>query len=167
MGDLPAGPNLVLAREVVPERAGTAMGVKQSAVPLSGMLAGGLVPTLAVRLGWRAAFVLAGVAAAGLVLLAAPSTISQIVGALVACGAGWDWPALLHFSVLRYFPAAPAAATGRLNLGLAGGSLAGPAVFGVISQRSYASAWLVLGVVAVAAAVLLVAAERRRTVPAR
>lgn len=48
--------NVFLAAAVAPGRQGMAVGVKQSAVPVSGLLAGVGVPALALTLGWRSAF---------------------------------------------------------------------------------------------------------------
>ncbi len=60
--------NVFLATAVAPGRQGMAVGVKQSAVPVSGLLAGVGVPALALTLGWRSAFW----AAAGLALAVVP-----------------------------------------------------------------------------------------------
>lgn len=64
--------NVFLSTAVPPHRQGMALGIKQAAIPLSGMLAGLAVPVLALTLGWRSAFWLfAGVAI--LALFAVPS----------------------------------------------------------------------------------------------
>lgn len=55
--------NLFLAQRVAPGRQGTAYGVKQSAIPASGLLAGLAVPALGLTVGWRWAFVLFAVPA--------------------------------------------------------------------------------------------------------
>lgn len=55
--------NRLLSNAIDPKRLGTAFGLKQSAPPASTMLAGLSVPFLALTLGWRAAYVLAGVLA--------------------------------------------------------------------------------------------------------
>lgn len=52
--------NLTLARVVPPHRRGLGFGVKQSAVPLSIMLAGLAVPTVGVLIGWRWTFAITG-----------------------------------------------------------------------------------------------------------
>lgn len=51
--------NLVLARRVDPAHQGLAFGLKQAAVPIATVFAGITVPTLALTVGWRWAFVLA------------------------------------------------------------------------------------------------------------
>jgi MFS family permease len=52
--------NLLIARAVPADRQGFAFAVKQSAIPASTLLAGLAVPTLALTVGWRWAFVGAG-----------------------------------------------------------------------------------------------------------
>jgi len=49
--------NLFLAQRVPRRRQGVAYGVKQSAIPTAGLLAGLAVPVLGVTVGWRWAFV--------------------------------------------------------------------------------------------------------------
>ncbi|WP_434742542.1 MFS transporter [Micromonospora sp. SH-82] len=55
--------NSSLARHVPPRRQGLSFGVKQAAIPISTLLAGAAVPTIALTVGWRWAFVAAAVAA--------------------------------------------------------------------------------------------------------
>lgn len=59
--------NLRLAQAVAPGQLGTAVGVKQGAVPLGTMLAGFAVPAIALTVGWRAAFLVAPLLAVPLV----------------------------------------------------------------------------------------------------
>ncbi len=56
--------NRLISNRVTPRRLGAAFGVKQSAPPLSSMIAGFSVPLLALTLGWRWAFVAAAGCAA-------------------------------------------------------------------------------------------------------
>lgn len=60
--------NAALTR-VPAARQGLAFGVKQAAIPMSTLLAGFSVPVVALTVGWRWAFGLAAVAAAGALLL--------------------------------------------------------------------------------------------------
>jgi MFS family permease len=61
--------NLTLARSVPAGRLGLSFGVKQAAIPLATLLAGLAVPTVALTVGWRWAYVLgAGLAAAALLV---------------------------------------------------------------------------------------------------
>ncbi|MGK5674140.1 MFS transporter [Micromonospora sp. URMC 106] len=61
--------NAALARHVPARRQGLSFGVKQAAIPVSTLLAGAAVPTVALTAGWRWAFV----AAAGAALAALPA----------------------------------------------------------------------------------------------
>ncbi|WP_455430587.1 MFS transporter [Paractinoplanes durhamensis] len=94
MGQLAS--NTSLSRHVPPGRQGLSFGVKQAAIPVSTLLAGAAVPTVALTLGWRWAFVLAALLAASAVLLvpadrpvSAPSggqPEKRATGALVVVG---------------------------------------------------------------------------------
>jgi MFS family permease len=61
--------NAALARHVPARRQGLSFGVKQAAIPVSTLLAGAAVPTVALTVGWRWAFVAAAGAAATTLLL--------------------------------------------------------------------------------------------------
>jgi len=61
MGQLAS--NTSLSRHVPAGRQGLSFGVKQAAIPVSTLLAGAAVPTVALTLGWRWAFVLGGLLA--------------------------------------------------------------------------------------------------------
>ncbi|WP_406038785.1 MFS transporter [Micromonospora sp. NBC_00898] len=65
--------NAALARHVPAHRQGLSFGVKQAAIPVSTLLAGAAVPTIALTAGWRWAFV----AAAGAALAALPAVPPQ------------------------------------------------------------------------------------------
>jgi MFS family permease len=56
------GINHLLATAVRPGRQGLSYGVKQSSIPLAGMLAGLAVPVIGLTVGWRWAFVLGAAA---------------------------------------------------------------------------------------------------------
>jgi MFS family permease len=56
------GINHLLATSVRPGRQGLSYGVKQSSIPLAGMLAGLAVPVIGLTVGWRWAFVLGAAA---------------------------------------------------------------------------------------------------------
>jgi MFS family permease len=61
--------NSSLAQHVPPRRQGLSFGVKQAAIPVCTLLAGIAVPAVALTVGWRWAFVLAAVLAAGVIPL--------------------------------------------------------------------------------------------------
>jgi predicted MFS family arabinose efflux permease len=67
MGQLAS--NTSLSRHVPEKRQGLSFGIKQAAIPVSTLLAGAAVPTVALTLGWRWAFVMAGLLAAAAILL--------------------------------------------------------------------------------------------------
>ncbi len=64
-GIMSPGTNLFLARRSAVDRQGLAFGIKQSAVPFASLLGGLAVPAVALSVGWRWAFVLAGLVAFG------------------------------------------------------------------------------------------------------
>ena len=94
MGQLAS--NTSLSRHVPAGRQELSFGVKQAAIPVSTLLAGAAVPTVALTLGWRWAFVLGGLlAAAALPLVPADPPVSGVsrkketeraTGALVVIG---------------------------------------------------------------------------------
>lgn len=72
------GPNTpasshILARTTAPERRALVFSLKQTGVPLGGMLAGAIVPSLVLWVGWQGAALIAAVAAVGLAVLVQPS----------------------------------------------------------------------------------------------
>ncbi|WP_433833719.1 MFS transporter [Actinoplanes sp. CA-015351] len=67
MGQLAS--NTSLSRHVPARRQGLTFGIKQAAIPVSTLLAGAAVPVVALTVGWRWAFVLAGLAAAAAIPL--------------------------------------------------------------------------------------------------
>ena len=67
MGQLAS--NTSLSRHVPVHRQGFSFGVKQAAIPVSTLLAGMAVPAVALTVGWRWAFVLAGLLTAAAIAL--------------------------------------------------------------------------------------------------
>ena len=88
-------------------------------------------------------FVIIGLGAgAAYALLATQARGLVVVGVLLAFGAGWGWPGLLHFALVERFPDTPGAATGVVQTGLAAGTAVGPIVFGVLVDAfGYGPAW--------------------------
>lgn len=70
-----AATNQYLAWRVRPEHQGIAFGIKQAAVPTAALLGGSAVPSVAITIGWRWAFVF-GAAAAACAGLLTPSSAS-------------------------------------------------------------------------------------------
>ena len=111
----------------------------------------------------RVVALLMGGAAVGYVLLASAVAPTLLVaGALIAFTLGWGWNALLIYSVVRLYPAAPAASTGVSMGGGFAGSVFGPALFGyLVASFGFSSAWIGAAVCSAAAAVFIAAGRRR------
>lgn len=135
--------NLVLAREVDDGRLGLAFGIKQASVPLATLVAGGSVPTIAARFGWRAAFVVAlvlPVLAGGLALGhtgTPPALPAAPAGSGRPRGAGpWIFGAALaaaQVGALNTFTVVTAVESG-MSQGAAGTLLAGVSLVGLASR---------------------------------
>src|ERR687893_242976 len=99
-----------------------------------------------------------GVGVVGFALLANGSGGLIVPGTLLAFGAGWGWPGLFNFAVVKTNPTAPAADTGITQTGASGGAALGPLVFGVVVEAaSYEAAWLFCGAIALVALVAILA----------
>jgi MFS family permease len=99
-----------------------------------------------------------GVGVVGFVMLASGQVSLILPGTLLAFGAGWGWPGLFNFAVVKTNPGAPAAATGITQTGASGGAALGPLVFGLLVEAtSYGVAWLVCGAIAATALVAILA----------
>jgi cyanate permease len=101
--------------------------------------------------------------AAGVALLAVPGSLALVVGTVLGFGLGWSWPGLLQFAVVRLNPAAPAAATAIVQVGVYAGGCLGPVGFGLLAtQLSFAAAWVVAAVAMLAAGAGVLAGRRMR-----
>ena len=81
-----------------------------------------------------------------------------VIGTVLAFGAGWGWPGLFNFTIVRSNAGAPAAATGITQTGASGGAALGPLLFGIVLQATgYTTAWIFCGAIALlsATAILL------------
>lgn len=138
---------------------GTA-GLLFSAAALLGLLIRIGLGAVVDRFPDRSPYILAAnlitVGVAGFLLLGSGLMPMFVMGAFLAYGAGWTWPGLLHFAVVRDNRAAAASATGVLQTGLSLGAAAGPLLFGVlVDATSYRLAWFAAAAVALTAAVAL------------
>ncbi|MFL6058152.1 MAG: MFS transporter [Rubrobacteraceae bacterium] len=137
------------------------------------LLASGSAASIAVRVlfgrlademsGGRLLLVAAMLATgvAGFVMLATGEEALIVPGALLAFAAGWGWPGLFNFAVVKTSPGAPAAATGITQTGASGGAAVGPLVFGLVAEAaSYQVAWLVCGAFALGALAAIIAGRR-------
>jgi MFS family permease len=123
------------------------------------LLSIGSVSGIAARLvlGWQAdrserfpmltaaGFLLLG--ATGVMVLVPRLEWPHAIGAVVAFGAGWSWPALFNFAVVRTNPGAAARATGLTQTGVYIGVVAGPIAMGQVVERSgYTMGWSMVAV---------------------
>lgn len=110
----------------------------------------------------RIAAVMLGLGTVGFVMLATGSEGLLVVGTLIAFVAGWGWPGLFNFAIVKTSPAAPAAATGITQTGASAGAAVGPLMFGlVVEASSYTVAWALCGVLAFLAALAILAGRSR------
>jgi MFS family permease len=80
---------------------------------------------------------------------------------LLAFTAAWGWPGLFNFTIARFNPSAPAAATAITQTGVFVGGVIGPASFGVIAENvSFRAAWLAAAGACAAAAVTVLLSRR-------
>jgi MFS family permease len=137
------------------------------------LLASGSAASIAVRVlfgrladgmsGGRLLLVAAMLATgvAGFALLATGEETLIVPGALLAFAAGWGWPGLFNFAIVKTSPGAPAAATGITQTGASGGAAVGPLIFGLVAEAaSYQVAWFVCGAFALGALAAIVAGRR-------
>lgn len=84
-----------------------------------------------------------GVGTVGFALLAVGAPSFIVAGTMLAFVAGWGWPGIFNFAVVKTNPSAPAAATGITQTGASAGAATGPLIFGVIvALASYGAAWM-------------------------
>ena len=137
------------------------------------LLASGSAASIAVRVlfgrladgmsGGRLLLVAAMLATgvAGFTLLATGEEALIVPGALLAFAAGWGWPGLFNFAIVKTSPGAPAAATGITQTGASGGAAVGPLIFGLVAEAAaYQVAWFVCGAFALGALAAIVAGRR-------
>lgn len=132
------------------------------------VVAGASVVSMAVRIaaGWlidrrpagafSAVVGLIVVGVVGFMLMSVGAPGPTVVGLALAFGAGWGWPGLFHFGVIRAFAATPGRATGIIQAGFSAGLIAGPALFGLLADgSSYRVAWTVNASLALVAAAMI------------
>ncbi|MFV0307016.1 MAG: MFS transporter [Desertimonas sp.] len=96
------------------------------------------------------------IGALGAVALAPRASGGHLVGAIVAFGAGWAWPAVFNYAIVRANPDAPARSTGITQTGVYAGVLIGPAAMGIVVDRvGYAVGWFGVGAAMAVGAVIM------------
>jgi predicted MFS family arabinose efflux permease len=142
-------------------RAGILLAVG-SAIGISGRVLAGWLADLRPGDPLRTVQVMMAGGAFGFLLLAVPGAGPLLVIATaIAFGAGWGWNGLLVYAVVVANPSAPAAATGVTQTGLYLGGMAGPVLFGLVSDRfGFAAGW-VLGAVLLLSGVVFAALGKR------
>ncbi|KAB1914720.1 MFS transporter [Micromonospora sp. AMSO31t] len=121
--------NAALARHVPAHRQGLSFGVKQAAIPISTLLAGAAVPTVALTAGWRWAFVVAALAA--LAALPAVPPAERDRARTASARAGRATTALVVVGVAATLAAAAANALGTFVVDSAAGRGLSPALAGL------------------------------------
>jgi MFS family permease len=98
----------------------------------------------------------------GFAMLATGSEALIVLGTLIAFAAGWGWPGLFNFAIVKSSPGAPAAATGITQTGASAGAAIGPLIFGVVVEASsYPVAWSLCGVLAFLSAIAILLGRSR------
>ena len=82
-------------------------------------------------------------------------------GTVLGFAAGWGWPGLFNYIVVRLNPNAPAAATSITQTGVFLGGVTGPVSFGAVAENvSFQSAWFLAAGLQIFGAVLTLIARR-------
>lgn len=106
---------------------------------------------------------LLGFGGMGFVALAMSATFPALLlpGTILGFAAGWGWPGLFNFVVVRLNPNAPAAATAITQTGVFLGGVTGPVAFGAVAENvSFQVAWFLAAGLQVFGAILIIAARR-------
>lgn len=92
----------------------------------------------------------------------ATNVVIFLFGAGIAYGAGWGWPGLFLYAIVRLYPDRPGAAAGRIQAGATVGALLGPLGFGwLVTVSTFKVAWLVVAIVGLLASALIMASRNR------
>ena len=79
-----------------------------------------------------------------------------VLGVVTAFAAGWGWPGLLAFAIVRLHPGAPGLASGIVLAGGTAGAVVGPLLFGFVARAgSFTWAWLTAAALSTAGAGLV------------
>jgi MFS family permease len=98
----------------------------------------------------------------GFAMLASGRAVLVVPGAALAFGAGWGWPGVMHYGVVRTHRDAPGAATAFVHVGMSLGGGLGPLLFGFVAERAgFAAAWSAATGMALVGAAAILRAHRR------
>lgn len=115
--------------------------------------------------GFREIALMLALGGLGYALLATQTAALAAPGMLLAYTAGWGWPGLFQYGLIELFPGSPASASGVIQTGFAGGTAAGPLLFGVAADSvGYGWAWVGIAVSCGVAALLIDRAAARMRV---
>lgn len=110
---------------------------------------------------------IAGMLAVGGVAIAlggSGNNLLLVLGTIGAFTGGWGWTGLYFLSLVKSSPSNPGAVAGIGTAGLGVGNAAGPVLFGLTAQTvSFRAAWLVAGLIAGLASLVMLAARRQMT----
>ena len=85
-----------------------------------------------------------------------------LLGAGIAYGAGWGWPGLFLYAIVRLYPDRPGVAAGRIQAGATVGALLGPFGFGwLVTVSTFKVAWLTVAFVSLLASALIMLSRQR------
>ena len=144
--------------------AGMAGGILTAAslVGITARLTLGFVADRMARGHFRLVLRLALAGAIGFAGLAwAHSSTLLVAAAFLSFAAGWGWPGLFNYAVVRWNRNAPGAATAITQAGVFVGGVVGPASFGAVAARwSFATAWLGTAALSVVSAACIQLARR-------
>jgi MFS family permease len=184
-GDAPVLPLVVLAMAAT---CGAAVGTSLASFYVEGAVTAGFSPGFSgvmlvvgsasgilsrLAVGWYAdkrvrghlilVSMLLGFGGLGFLALAMSATYPVLLlpGTLLGFAAGWGWPGLFNFIVVRLNPNAPAAATSITQTGVFLGGVTGPVAYGAVAENvSFQAAWLLAAALQVFGAILIIFARR-------
>ena len=85
-----------------------------------------------------------------------------LIGSAIAYGAGWGWPGLYLYAIVRLHPDRPGAASGQAQAGGTVGALLGPLAFGwLVTVTDFRVGWLVMAATGATASALILVSRRR------
>lgn len=131
----------------------------------------GSVALISTRVGWGALMDRVGISrfafstglmivgGFGFPLLATGDHRLMVVGAILAYGAGWSWPGVVHLGTVEHHPHATGSASGIVQAAMFSGAMIGPVLFGAVAEHaSFGWAWMIsAGFISVAAMVMAMA----------